>query len=60
LFLSNDKAKLTVIDPEIEAVVELKDLPSSIRSFRKYAFSPEQLEIVGQAIIKKASDVTRH
>ena len=55
IVFSNDAAKLTVVDPEIEAVVELKDLPNTIKSFQRYTFSLKQLETIGEAILKKAS-----
>ena len=32
IVFSNDEAKLTVIDPEIEAVVTLEELPIAMRS----------------------------
>jgi hypothetical protein len=55
IVFSNDEAKLTVVDPEIEAVVELKDLPTFIKSFQRHNFSLEQLETIEEAILEKAS-----
>ena len=53
---SNPDVELDVIDPEVE-VVTLDKLVNSITSYddKGYNFSPEQLRLMGEEILKQAS-----
>jgi NIMA (never in mitosis gene a)-related kinase len=52
---SNPDVELEIIDPEVE-VVTLDRLVNSITSYDDgYNFSPEQLELMGEGILKQAS-----
>lgn len=50
---SNPDVELERIDPEVE-VVKLDELADSIKSYRGYDFSVEQLKSMGNATIKRA------
>jgi len=56
---SNPDLELEVIDPEVE-VVKLDRLVNSIMSYNNgYSFSPEQLKLMGEGILKQASPAKR-
>jgi hypothetical protein len=57
---SNPDVRLEIIDPEVE-VVTLDKLVNSITSYDKfgYNFSPEQLKLIGQGILKQASQAIK-
>ena len=56
---SNPDVKLDVIDPEIE-IVTLDKLVSSIAAYDNgYSFSPEQLKLMGEWILKQASNTIK-
>jgi hypothetical protein len=57
---SNPDVKLEIIDPEVE-VVTLDKLVNSITSYddNGYNFSPEQLRLMGEGILKQASNAIR-
>jgi len=56
---SNPDVELEVIDPEVE-VVKLDRLVNSIMSYNNgYSFSPEQLKLIGDGILKQASHAVK-
>ena len=56
---SNPDVELETIDPEVE-VVTLDKLVNSITSYNNgYNFSPEQLKLIGEGILKQASSSIR-
>jgi hypothetical protein len=56
---SNPDIDLDVEDPEVE-VVKLDKLVNSITSYDNgYSFSPEQLELMGEGILKQASNAIK-
>ena len=56
---SNPDVELEVIDPEVE-VVKLDRLANSIMSYNNgYSYSPEQLKLMGDGILKQASPAKR-
>lgn len=57
---SNPDVELDVIDPEVD-VVTLDRLVNSITSYDKfgYNFSTEQLKLMGEGILKQASNAIR-
>jgi len=50
---SNPDVELEAVDPEVEAV-KLESLVDSITSINRYSFSPNQLKIAADGILKKA------
>jgi len=56
---SNPDVKLEIVDPEVE-VVTLDKLVNSITSYDNgYSFSPEQLKLMGEGILKQVSQATK-
>jgi hypothetical protein len=56
---SNPDVELEIVDPEVE-VVRLDELVNSITSYDNgYSFSPERLKLIGEKILKQASNAIR-
>lgn len=53
---SNPDVELEAIDPDVE-VVKLDELADSIKSYKGYDFSVDQLKAMGNAIIKQAQNM---